>query len=189
MSALIAERSVTGVRRDQQGNTNFYAAPNDLYRTKDGWILVATIGARMFRRWAEMIGRQDLVADPRLSDDISRANSHAVITEAMSAWCGARTSDEALSELEKARIPCGPAYSLGDVLSDPQVREMGFLDLHEFPGASAPIPLAATPLRFSNTAPEIRRRAPKLGEHTDEVLRELGFTDSEIEEFRRERAI
>src|SRR5947208_1785614 len=72
MTPLLAERQATGIRREQLGNTAYYAAPSDAYRTRDGWILVPTIGAEMFRRWARLVGRPDLIADPRCKDDITR---------------------------------------------------------------------------------------------------------------------
>ncbi|HEU4390640.1 MAG TPA: CoA transferase [Blastocatellia bacterium] len=189
MNALLAERSITGIQREQRGNAAFYAAPSDSYRTQDGWILVPTIGPHMFNRWAVLVGREDLIADPRCADDITRANNYSLISDAMSAWCSRFTRDEAISQLEKARIPCGPVYSLDEVLSDPQVAEMSLLERVEYPGAEAPIPLSATPLRLSNANQQIRRRAPALGEHTDEVLRELDFTAEQIAEFRRSEAI
>jgi crotonobetainyl-CoA:carnitine CoA-transferase CaiB-like acyl-CoA transferase len=189
MSALLAERAVTGAQREQRGNAAFYAAPSDTYRTLDGWILVPTIGNQMFRRWARLVSREDLIADPRCRDDISRADNYSVISDAMTEWCSRRTRDQAISELEKARIPCGPVYSLDEVLSDPQAAEMALLERVEYPGAQAPIPLSATPLRISDTDKTVRRRAPRLGEHTEEVLRELDFTAEQVAEFRRAEAI
>ena len=189
MNALLAERSVTGIQREQRGNAAFYAAPSDTYRTQDGWILVPTIGKHMFKRWAGLVGREDLIADPRCQDDISRANNYELISAAMSEWCSGRRRDEAISQLESVRIPCGPVYSLDEVLSDPQVTQMELLEEVQFPGAEVPIPLSATPLRISNANQRIRRRAPQLGEHTDEVLRELDFTNEQVAAFRRSKVI
>src|ERR1044071_89649 len=64
MQPLLMERAVTGIKREQKGNTSFYTAPSDVYRTRDGWILVPTIGGDMFRRWARLVGRTDLINDP-----------------------------------------------------------------------------------------------------------------------------
>jgi crotonobetainyl-CoA:carnitine CoA-transferase CaiB-like acyl-CoA transferase len=75
MTPLLAELKTTGIRREQLGNTGYYAAPSDAYRTSDGWIIVPTIGGPMFRRWARLIGREDLIDDPRLKDDIREATT------------------------------------------------------------------------------------------------------------------
>jgi crotonobetainyl-CoA:carnitine CoA-transferase CaiB-like acyl-CoA transferase len=189
MQPFLAEREVIGVLRAQQGNASFYAAPANTYRTRDGWITVQVIGNDMFRRWAELIGRPELAQDPRLKDDIARADARDLIDQQMIKWCGARTSAEAIAELERARIPCGPVLSLDEVLANEQVRALKLLERIEYPGSQKPIPLASTPLRLSLTPGSIRSRAPMLGEHTEEVLGELGFTSEEINALRRAGAI
>jgi crotonobetainyl-CoA:carnitine CoA-transferase CaiB-like acyl-CoA transferase len=189
MTPLLAERQATGIRREQSGNTGYYTAPSDAYRTRDGWILVPTIGDEMFRRWARLVGRADLIADPRCKDDITRAGHASLINEVMRDWCAARTRDEALGELERARIPCGPVYELDEVLADPQVNARHLLEEVEYPGGTAPVPIAAPPVRLNETPAEVRCRAPQLGEHTDEVLGELGFAAREIIAFRNQGVI
>lgn len=184
MASLLMERSVTGIHRQRQGNAAFWTAPNDAYRTRDGWIIVPTIGEAMFRRWARLVGREDLVDDPRCKDDITRGDNYALVNEVMTAWCSARTREGALAELERARIPCGPVYELDEVLSDPQVRARELFLEKEFPGSEQAIPLVNPAVRLSESPGGVRRRAPTLGEHTEEVLRELGFTVSEIAAFR-----
>jgi crotonobetainyl-CoA:carnitine CoA-transferase CaiB-like acyl-CoA transferase len=187
MTPLLMERAATGIVRQRQANTGYYTAPNDAYRTRDGWIMVPTIGDAMFRRWARLVGREDLIDDPRCRDDITRANNAVVINETMVNWCAERTRDEAVAELERARIPCGPVHLLQEVLDDPQVRARELLVESEFPGGSRSLPLAPPAVRLSGTPGQVRRRAPALGEHTDEVLAELGFSPEEITTFRNER--
>jgi len=184
MQTLLAEHYMTGVERRQQGNTAFHVAPSDAYRTKDGWIIIHVIGNPMFKRWAILVGRADLIDDPRCADDISRANNHQLITEAMNAWAGQRATEEAMRELEEARVPCGKVYELSEVFNDPQVQARELIKFVEYPGGAKPAPVPNTPVRLSETPGEVRLRAPMLGEHTDEVLRELGFSAEEITEFR-----
>ena len=189
MTPLLAERAATGIKREQPGNTGYYAAPSDVYKTRDGWIIVPTIGGPMFRRWARLVGREDLIADPRFKDDISRGNNAALINEVMKGWCGSRSRDEAIAELERGRVPCGPVYDLDEVIADPQVNSRGLLEELEYPGGPKPVPLASTPLRLSATPARALRRAPTLGEHTDEILVELGFTPEDIAALRESNAI
>jgi crotonobetainyl-CoA:carnitine CoA-transferase CaiB-like acyl-CoA transferase len=189
MTPLLAERKTMGIRRQQLGNTGYYASPSDVYRTSDGWIIVPTIGDQMFRRWARLIGREDLLDDPRLADDISRGNNATIINEAMAAWCAARTREQAIKELEAGRIPCGPCYDLDEVLSDPQVNSRHLLEEIEYPGGKKPVPIAATPVRLGEMNDSSLSRAPRLGEHTDEVLSEIGFSASEIAELRSNGAV
>jgi crotonobetainyl-CoA:carnitine CoA-transferase CaiB-like acyl-CoA transferase len=188
MMPLLAERRTRGIKREQLGNTGYYAAPSDVYGTRDGWIIVPTIGGPMFRRWARVVGREDLIDDPRFKDDISRGNNAAAINEVMSEWCASRTRQEAMAELERARVPCGPVYDLDEVLADPQVRARKLIQEIEYPGGGHAIPIASPPVRLSASAASLRR-APTLGEHTDEVLSEIGFSRDEIAMFREAGAV
>lgn len=185
MQSLLVERAVAGIVREQQGNTGFHAAPADVYPTKDGWITVLSIGGAMFRRWARTVGRTDLINDPRLQSDQERADNHQAITDAMTAWTRQRTSAEAVAALEAARIPCGKIYDLAEVFDDPQVQARRLFTPLDYPGSPAPVPIAATPVRLSDSHAELKHRAPTLGEHTDEILQRLKFSAEEISELRR----
>jgi crotonobetainyl-CoA:carnitine CoA-transferase CaiB-like acyl-CoA transferase len=184
MQALLAERYLLDLVRKQQGNTGFHVAPNDTYETRDGWIIVQVMGDSMFKRWALAVGREDLINDPRCADDITRANNYQLINKTMAAWTSQRTNQEAIEQLEAARIPCGKVYELSEVLDDPQVRARGLLKYIQYPGSARQIPVPNTPVRLSETSGEVRDRAPMLGEHTEEILRGLDFSADEITEFR-----
>ena len=186
MAPMLIEKAMTGIERQRQGNTAFYAAPSDAYRTNDGWILVPTIGDPMFRRWARLMGREELIADPRCRDDITRADHAELINEVMTAWCATRTREEAIAELERARIPCGPVYELDEVFDDPQVRVRKLFEPLEFGSPPQTVPISNSAVRLGGQPAELRRAAPRLGEHTDEVLAELGFGLEEIARFRED---
>jgi crotonobetainyl-CoA:carnitine CoA-transferase CaiB-like acyl-CoA transferase len=189
MQAFLSERAVTGIAREQRGNAGFYAAPADAYQTADGWILVQTVGSDMFARWARLVGREELIGDPRFLTDLDRADQRAMVTDAMKAWLCGKTSAQAIAELERARIPAGPVLDLPEVLNDPQVNARGLLEYRDYPGAPKPVPLAAPAMRLSATPAQIRHRAPMLGEHTDEILAELGYAEDEIAELRARKAV
>src|SRR5262249_16826723 len=112
-----------------------------------------------------------------------------VITEIMNNWLASRTTAQAMAELESARIPAGPVMPATQVMDDPQVKARKLLQPIDYPGAPKPVPLASPAVQLSSTPPSIRMRAPMLGEHTDEVIREIGFSDEEIAAFRSNRVV
>ncbi len=185
MQFILAEHHVLGIERRQKGNTSFYGAPSDAFRTKDGWIMVSVLGNEMFARWARLVGREEFISDSHFLDDQHRADNQERIAEAMNAWLASRSSAQAIAELEAARIPAGPVLNPAQVLRDPQVKARELLQDVDFPGVSVPVPLAAPAVRLSSTPGKIRHRAPMVGEHTDEVLREIGYSREEIAEFRK----
>ena len=107
----------------------------------------------------------------------------------MAEWCAKRTTAEALAALEEARVPAGPVYSPQQALDEPHVQATGFLERVDYPTARQAAPVAGFPIALSATPGRIRRRAPGLGEHTDEILGELGYDAARIRELREKRVV
>ncbi|MBO6667173.1 CoA transferase [Parvibaculum sp.] len=185
----LIEQELRKTNRVAIGNRSPYAGPADIVRTKDGWILVQVIGMPLFKRWARLMGEDHWLTDPRFKDDLSRGDHGEILSERTQRWAETRTTEEALAELEAARIPAGPVYSPQQALEDRHIQEMGYLKPLPFPGLPGPAPVMETPLRFSRTPASLRERAPLLGEHTDAILGELGYTTEEIESFRSQGVI
>lgn len=185
----LIEQDLRKTNRVAIGNRSPYAGPADIVRTKDGWILVQVIGMPLFKRWARLMGEDQWLTDPRFKDDLARGDHGEILSERTQAWAETRTTEEALAELEAARIPAGPVNSPQQALDDRHIREMGYLKPLAFPGLPGPAPVMETPLRLSRTPASVRERAPLLGEHTDIILGELGYTANEISAFRSEGII
>src|SRR5215468_2898572 len=179
-NATLIEQALTGVSRTATVNRGFNSAPADIFRTKDGWIVATVIGEPMSRRWARMIGEEHWLHDTRFSNDQSRADHGEIISARMSEWCASRSCAEALAALEEASIVAGQVHSPQQALDDPHIRAAGLLDEVTFPGLDNAVPLAPTPIELSETPGVYRRRAPLVGEHTDEILRSLGYDGAEI---------
>ena len=185
MQALIAERAAVGVLRGREGNAGYWASPHNSYRAGDGaWIVVQTFGSAMFRRWAAVVGRPELADDPRLADDASRHANAGLIDQAMATWCAGRGRDEALAALRASRIPAGPVQSLDEAAADPQVVARGLLQELPVAGASRPVIHAPAPVRLGPRPQPLSAAAPSLGQHTAEVLADLGYSAAEIEALR-----
>jgi crotonobetainyl-CoA:carnitine CoA-transferase CaiB-like acyl-CoA transferase len=184
-NGLLIEQEVLDINRVPTGNRGQTAAPVDIFRTKDGWVLVQVIGQPLYQRWARLMGEDRWLTDPRFKDDISRGEHGSLISERMGAWCAQRTSAEALDILGKASIPAGPVLKPQQTLDDPHVKAMQFFQSVDYPGLPRPAPLARTPVRLSETPASIRQRAPTLGEHTDAILAEIGYDEGEIAALRQ----
>lgn len=170
-------------------NRSQTSGPADTFKTKDGWVLVQSVGGPLFKRWADLMGEEHWLSDPRFKDDISRGNNGEVISARLAEWCAIRTSAEVLDAMEAARLPAGPIMSPQDVLDDPHVAAKGMFQPVEYPGLEKPAPLMVTPVELSETPGEIRRRPPTLGEHTGQIMAELGYSEAEIQQLRDKRVV
>src|SRR2546427_13091260 len=120
------------------------------------------------------MGEDQWLTDPRFKDDLARGDHGELISRRMCEWTAERTTAEALAELEAARIAAGPLYSPQQALKDAHVRAAGLLEDTEDPGLPPPAALAPTPVHPSETPGRLRPRAPTPGEHTTEILTQLG---------------
>jgi crotonobetainyl-CoA:carnitine CoA-transferase CaiB-like acyl-CoA transferase len=180
----LVEQQAIQANRIATLNRGQTSAPSDLFRTRDGWIIAYAIGNLMFARWAKLMGDDHWLTDPRFKDDEARGDHGEIISKRMSEWTAERTTAEALAALEAARIPAGPLYSPQQALEDRHIRAAGLLHDTEYPGLPRPAPLAPIPVDLSETPGRFRHRAPSLGEHTDAILGELGYSAGDIATFR-----
>ncbi|MDH4311492.1 MAG: CoA transferase [Gammaproteobacteria bacterium] len=187
----LAEQSALGIDRVPTGNRVQTSAPSDVFATRDGHILTHTVGNGLFRRWARLMGDADRwISDSRFQSDQSRGDHSEDILARMRQWCSERTTDEALRELQAAGLPAGPVHTLQQALDHPQVAAMQALHaITDFPGLQRPVRVPNLPVELSVSGGGITHRPPLLGEHTDEVLRGLGYSSEQITGLRDARVI
>ena len=189
MNTHIIEQAITKKNRKAIGNKSPYAGPVDMVETKNGWIVVQVLGDPLFKRWAKLVGAEEFIEDERFLTDIKRGENGQILSDKTQDWCKNLTSEEALKLLAEAQVPAGPVNDLEDVLNDQHVKEMNFFQDIDYQGLKSPAPVMGLPIKLSNSDNKIKKSPPLLGEDTDNILLELGFTKDQIESFRKERII
>jgi len=177
--SLLPEYSVFGAVREPTGSSMPGIAPTNAYRCSDGFVLIAGNGDSIFRRLMEAIGRTDLANAPDLAGNVGRVARVAEIDGAIEAWTSTRKVADALAAMAAARVPAGKVYTAKDIHEDPhyRAREM-ILRQDTRDGWSLDVP-GVVP-KLSGTPGTLRSPAPRLGEDTDAVLRELGLGEAAI---------
>ncbi|HIO70221.1 MAG TPA: CoA transferase [Nitrospirales bacterium] len=188
-NATLIEQDQLQLHREASHNQGQTAAPSDTFETSDGLLLVSVIGNYQFARWAKLVGRPELADDPRFHNDEGRGNHRHEICGVMSDWCADKTTEDVLLALAELKIPGAPVLTPQQTLDHPHVEALGFLERVDYPTATKGVPISQFPVTMTESPGVIRRRAPELGEHTDEVLLELGYSSSTIAEFRSDRII
>lgn len=183
-NGLTIDHALNGIERQPIGNRSFSSAPTDLFRTRDGWILTQIVGSAIFARWAELMGRAELIDDPLYASDILRGDNGAELSAITQRWCIDRTSAEVIAEMGAARVPAAPVLRAGEALAQPQVAAMGLVEPVDYPGAKAAVPVIRAPIHLSDSDKVDAARAPQVGEHSDAVLGELGYDAEAISALR-----
>ncbi len=184
MESLVPEYDHAGVVRERTGGALPGIVPSNTYTTGDGEnIVIAGNGDAIFKRLMTAIGRHDMADDPALANNAGRVPATQVIDDAIQSWCSTQTIDAALAVLQGADVPVSKIYSVRDMMQDPQFLARQMFEQHQFKDGSS-IKLPAVTPKLSETPGATRWIGPELGEHTDEVLKTLGYSDQEIAEFR-----
>jgi crotonobetainyl-CoA:carnitine CoA-transferase CaiB-like acyl-CoA transferase len=189
MEGVVPEYDGGGVIREPSGTTVTGIVPTNTYRCDDGkFVVIGGNGDAIFKRLMSCAGRSDMGENPAMADNAGRIVHEQEIDEALAEWCAAHSSTHIINELEEARVPVGPIYSVEDMLADPHYNARGMFEQVEIDGKPLKIPaimpkLSATPGRtdFPGGA---------VGDHNDEVLKGiLSLSEEEIASLRKDGVI
>ena len=178
MVGVLANQSlnylVSGVAPHRMGNAHPNIVPYQTFAVRDGYVIIAVGSDAQFERLCDFLGMPSLAADARFVTNSARVANRLPLIEQLAAALAGRGRDEVLHAMEERNIPAGPINTLSDVFSDPQVIQRGMrVDLPTSTGNT--VPSVRTPIVFSEAQLALVRSAPRLGEHTDEILEELGL--------------
>ena len=172
--AIVYRYSYTGQVSRPTGNGHPALSPFDLFPTADGWCAVAAPTEKHWALLCDVMGRPDLVDDDRTRTNRDRVANAPLVRGAVSAWTSVRSTAAVVADLGE-RVPVGPVQTADAIFEDPHVAARRMLVEVPQPDGSRPVVLPASPIRLTATPAGVYRRPPRLGEHTDEVLAEVGL--------------
>lgn len=189
MESLVPEFDVAGFVRERTGNVMPGITPSNTHTTKDGkHVIIGANGDAIFKRLMQVMGRSDLADDPALADNAGRDARSGEIYAAIDAWVGANDEKTVLALTAGAGVPASRIFSVADMFADPQYLARQMLEKAQLPdGKEFHIP-GVVP-RLSLTPGGTDWLGPALGEHTDIVLKQLGYSIEEIHRLRCDKAI
>lgn len=177
---MLIEEAAGARSRAAIGNRSPIAGPSDLFRASDGWVIVQVIGDGMFSRWARLVGREDLIGDPRFSSDIARGENGAELSAIMARWCQERRSQECLDQMEAARIPGCRVLTPAEALHARENVEGGFFRSAEVGAEGKAVPIVTGAIATAASMAGRSEPAPILGADSAALLGALGYGSEEI---------
>jgi crotonobetainyl-CoA:carnitine CoA-transferase CaiB-like acyl-CoA transferase len=184
LANLGANFLTTGIAPKRIGNAHQNIVPYQVFETADGHLILAVGNDSQYAKFCDVAGRPDLAQDPRFIKNADRVRHRAVLVPQLAEVLKTRRKHDWLSALEAAKVPCGAINDLGEVFADPHVQSRQMTVAMPHPLTDA-LRLVASPMKLSATPVQYRRAPPLLGEHTDEVLQELGVGEVDRARLRR----
>jgi len=184
LANLAAEYFAEGLDPPRRGNRHPQVVPYEAVQAADGdWFMLGVASDNVWGAFCRQVEREDLAADPRFRSNAKRIANYEALLPIVRAIIRGKSCDEWLRQLRAAGVPCGRINTAAEALADPHVIERGFIIELEHP-ALGPIKSLATPIHLDDAPLVYRRHPPRLGEHSDEVAAELGYSAAEIAQLR-----
>jgi crotonobetainyl-CoA:carnitine CoA-transferase CaiB-like acyl-CoA transferase len=168
----------------QAGNNHPTSIPTGVFKTKDGYINIAASGGHIYKRFCETLKAPELMTDERFNSDKARAKNRDALNEEINKRLVTFGSAELVEKLNKAGVPAGPIYKMDEMFADPQVKHLKMAHPVHHPKLGD-IELIGQAINMSRTQFEMKTATPEQGEHTDSVLKEAGYDDKVIADFRK----
>lgn len=185
----IARYYASGKAPEPIGNRHPSITPFEAFKAKDGYVIIAVGNDRLWQEFCQLIGRPELVKDERFVTNPKRTENQKALKAILDTIFPTKTVDEWLTELDKAGIPCGPINTVDRVVKDPHIQERHMVVETQHPVAGK-VKMAGVPIKMSATPGAVERPAPTLGQHTEEILREmLGLTSQEVADLRAKKVL
>jgi formyl-CoA transferase len=172
----------------QAGNNHPTSIPTGVFKTADGHINIASTGSKIWARFCAAADASELLQRPEYQTAAERSKNRDALNADIERYTVKQTSAEWIERLNKAGVPCGPIYSVDQVYADPQVEHLGIAQVVKTKDKSK-LRMASQPMSLSRTPSRLVARPPKLGEHTDAVLKEFGFSAKDIAALRKANAV
>ena len=188
LSRQAARFFADGTVPGREGNIHASIVPYQTFRASDGHVNVGVANNALFERFCRALDLEELLDDPRFADNPTRVAHRKELVAPIERRIAELSKAEVVRRLREANVPVGPINSLDEVFADPVIRHLGLIAEVDHPTAGR-VRAPGIPVRLSGTPPSVRRHPPLLGEHTDEVLKELGYSTDEITTLRREGAV
>jgi formyl-CoA transferase len=172
----------------QAGNDHPTSIPTGVFPTSDGHINIAAAGSHIFKRFAEAIGAEHMLGNPDFATDLLRSKNRKAVNQAIAEITKHKSSAEWIDILNDAGVPCGPIYKMDEVFADPQVQHLGMAAPVQHPKLG-PMQVVNQAVALSRTPNRIASATPEKGEHTDDVLHDLGYDSARIADLRRRKIV
>ena len=179
---------VSGKVPQRNGNAHPNIQPQDVYSCADGDVILVVGNDGQFAKLCQVFGKNEWASDERFATNAQRVRHIGELSALLRSEFSQRSREDLITALETVGVPCGPINSVAEVFEEPQVRERQMLRQVPHP-AGVDVPLVASPMRFEGEALPIRSAPPLLGEHSQSILEELGYTSTHIEALRAAEVI